>query len=171
VGIEEEGVCELDIIFVWGNSDCDAVEDSVVGPRYNLDRGGCGCCWLGGFDFLAGYCYYCRGRVTIGISLSFCHFVVELEISLMLERKTRPSSSSSENCCWGCGLAWRSGDILCHFVFAFAIAFLSKHLNLISSKCSQQLMNFDRETTCTGSRIFDIIPSQDSPARRTELMR
>jgi hypothetical protein len=101
VGIEEEGVCELDNIFVWGNSDCDAMEDSVVGPRYNLDGGGCGCCRLGGFDFLAGYCYYCRGRITICISLSFCHFVVKLKISLMLERKTRPSSSSSENCCWG----------------------------------------------------------------------
>lgn len=38
VGIEEEGICELD--FVIGRyCRCDAVEDSVVGPRDNLDSG------------------------------------------------------------------------------------------------------------------------------------
>lgn len=78
MGIEEECVCELDFA---GKRDCcrDAVENSIVGPRYDLDsdgsfgRGFAGCCW---FDLFAGYSWYGSSSLTIRIALSFRHVVV-----------------------------------------------------------------------------------------------
>lgn len=41
MGIEEEGICEFDFVFVLEvDGSCDAVEDSVVGPRDDLDGDG-----------------------------------------------------------------------------------------------------------------------------------
>lgn len=82
MGIEEEGICELHFAGRW-NGDCDAVENSIVGPRYNLNCDGS----LGifgrwrwrwrrsRFDLLAGSCLWRNGRFTICWTLSFCHGV------------------------------------------------------------------------------------------------
>ena len=56
MGVKKEGICELG--FAIGRyCCCDAMEDSIVGSRDNLDCGGLlGGCWCGRLDFFARSC-------------------------------------------------------------------------------------------------------------------
>jgi hypothetical protein len=76
MGIEEERIRKLGLA-IWRNGCCDAVENSIIGPRDDLDCGGfLGGSWRGRFDFLARYCSGRSGRLAISVALSFCHVVV-----------------------------------------------------------------------------------------------
>ena len=76
MGIEEEGICKLSLA-IWRNGCCDTVENSIIGPRDDLDcgrilRGS----WRDWLDFFARYCDGRSGRFAISVALSFCHVVV-----------------------------------------------------------------------------------------------
>jgi len=76
VGVEEECVGELD--GSRGGDGCGyAVEDAVVGPRYDLDRYGSLRRRFGrGLGFLAWELGNCARRLAVGVALSFRHGVV-----------------------------------------------------------------------------------------------
>lgn len=78
MGVEEECVGELDGRGGLGGDGCGyAVEDAVVGPRYDLDRyGSLRRRFCRGFGFLAWE--VCDGvrRLAAGVALSFRHSVV-----------------------------------------------------------------------------------------------
>jgi hypothetical protein len=78
MGIEEECICKLG--FIGGRYGCcDAMENSIVGPRDYLDRGGLlELFWCGWLDLFAWYHSSSSGRFAIGVSLSLCH-VVEVQ--------------------------------------------------------------------------------------------
>ena len=86
MGIEEERICKLGLA-IWRNGCCDAVENSIIGPRNNLDCGRVlGGSWRDRLDFLARYCGGRSGRFAISVALSFCHVVVNWEVLVTLEK-------------------------------------------------------------------------------------
>ena len=78
--IKEEGIGELD--FAIGSNCCsDAMEDSIVGPRNDLDCGRYfGGCLSGWLDLLAGNCCVSSSRAAIVGPLSFRHVVLGMEL-------------------------------------------------------------------------------------------
>lgn len=89
MGVKEKGICELDIV-LRGYSCCYTVENSVVGPRYYLyvDGAGGGCC----FHLLDRDRNIGRGRLAVGIALSFGHLVLTDNVDIRLSRVELKSS-------------------------------------------------------------------------------
>lgn len=107
VGIEEECVGELGFA-IRRYSCCDAVEDSVVGPRDDLDCGTFGgYSWRSRFGFLARHCSSSSSRLTIKVTLSFCHIVVSWKFCDGVEERVWISRFASTFSARIRLLAWR----------------------------------------------------------------